>query len=481
MRHRTVALGAVLCVVGAALSAVYERPAAAAVTPFPSANVTFAGHGFGPGYGMGQWGAFGFAAVDHWTYHQILVHYYSASTNPVTPATLTTKNDGQLITVAIEENNGIPLTVTSASPFSFVTPGGKTIARIGASQAARAFEAGAPGTWVLQTASSCQPSSWKTVATGLINPVAVPASLQANAPSRDLLTLCRGGVPAVSYRGRLEAYDYDNANTGGRHFERTLNIVALEQYVADVTPEESPTGWATYGGTSHSPQSEPWGFQELEAQAVAVRSYLLASKDEGGWYGYADICDNICQSYTFGVRDETALSVLAARDTAGQYLVQGGAPAPTEYDSSSGGYTETLTYWNGKPIFEGVPDAGDAVCIGGQGSLGCNPEHTWTTSITVRTLENAYPAIGTLVSVKVTQADVSGRVLEISLVGEKSTVTVSGDTLASNYSGFFSTRFAVTDGPGATEKPPAAPVSSGRGRKQLGTPGNQPPVRQLPG
>src|ERR1039458_7214170 len=106
MRHRTVALGAVLCVAAAALSAVSERPAAAAVTPFPSANVTFAGHGFGPGYGMGQWGAFGYAAVDHWTYHQILVHYYSDSTNPVTSATLATKPDGQLITVAIEENNG---------------------------------------------------------------------------------------------------------------------------------------------------------------------------------------------------------------------------------------------------------------------------------------------------------------------------------------------------------------------------------------
>ena len=38
-----------------------------------------------------------------------------------------------------------------------------------------------------------------------------------------------------------------------------------------------------------------WGFQELEAQAVAVRSYVLANV--GGYGGYADTCDLTCQTY----------------------------------------------------------------------------------------------------------------------------------------------------------------------------------------
>ena len=67
----------------------------------------------------------------------------------------------------------------------------------------------------------------------------------------------------------------------------------LEQYVADTVPGESPSSWASLGGAG--PQGMNWGFQELEAQAVAVRSYVLANL--GGYGGYADTCDLTCQTY----------------------------------------------------------------------------------------------------------------------------------------------------------------------------------------
>jgi len=454
-------------------------------SPFPSSDVTFEGHGYGPGYGMGQWGAFGFATEWHWTYHQLMVHYYSDTAHPVTPVTLSPSADAQIIKVVIEENDNDPMTVTSPSAFTFLGEDGKTVATIGAGQAARVFEQGKPGAltgiWTLETAATCTSTTWKVLETNLHDPVAVPASLQANAPRTDLLTLCRGDKQNITYRGRLEGYDYYGANTGNLHLERTLNLVALEQYVAGVTPGESPAGWGTYGGTTGAPQSEPWGFQELEAQAVASRSYVLAEIAEGGWWGYADICDDVCEYYAKGIEYENSLTTLATNDTAGQYLGQSGAPAPTEYASSSGGYTEALNYGNGQSIFDAIRDLGDAVCIGGQGSLGCNPWHTWTDSVPVTTVEKEFPAVGTLVSVKVTQTDASGRVTEIEVIGEKSTSTVSGATWAADFGGFLSTLFAVTDGPGATQPAPrVAPAGSGlAGTSALlgaGMPGMRPPV-----
>ena len=106
------------------------------------------------------------------------------------------------------------------------------------------------------------------------------------------------------------------------------------------------------------PQGMNWGFQELEAQAVAVRSYVLA--DLGGYGGYADTCDLTCQTYR-GTEYETATSVAAANDTAGQVMVMpDGQIATTEYSASTGGYTSSS---NQESPFNAVPDDGDAVCI----------------------------------------------------------------------------------------------------------------------
>ena len=112
--------------------------------------------------------------------------------------------------------------------------------------------------------------------------------------SGGLLQLCvvQAAVPTV--HGTLTALYNSLAQA------RTVNTLALEQYVADTVPGESPSSWATLGGAG--PQGQDWGFQELEAQAVAVRSYVLS--DLGGYGGYADTCDLDCQTYRgIAVRD----------------------------------------------------------------------------------------------------------------------------------------------------------------------------------
>ena len=124
--------------------------------------------------------------------------------------------------------------------------------------------------------------------------------------------------------------------------------------MADTVPGESPSSWATLGGAG--PQGMDWGFQELEAQAIAVRSYVLA--DLGGYGGYADTCDLTCQTYR-GTEYETPASIAAANDTAGQVMVMpDGQIATTEYSASTGGYTSSA---NQESPFTAVPDDGDAV------------------------------------------------------------------------------------------------------------------------
>ena len=199
-------------------------------------------------------------------------------------------------------------------------------------------------------------------------------------------------------------------------------------------------------------------------QAIASRTYLLYEIASGGWYGYADICDDYCEYYSEGTDSRPPCPRSPYADTAGQYLVQDKEPAPTEYSSSDGGHTDAMDYWNGQSIFDPAKDPGDSVCIGGQQSLGCNPWHTWPVSLKVTSVEGQFPTVGVLVSVKVTSTDSSGHVNTIEIVGTKTTTQVSGATFQDDF-GLLSSLFVVTDGPGATQQPqaasPLAPLHAG--------------------
>ncbi len=218
---------------------------------------------------------------------------------------------------------------------------------------------------------------------------------------------------------------------------RTVNTLPLEAYVAGVVPNESPSGWGSLGGPG--PQGEAWGFQELEAQAVAARSYALATLNS---YGYADICDLECQTYR-GTANETAVSNQAVADTAGQVMeFPGGAVAATQYSASTGGYTDPGT--SSPPGFPGVVDTGDSICL----PQACNPNHTWTTTVSAATLEGNWPQLGTYESMDITArnglGDWGGRVTALTLVGSSGSVQLTGDQFASDV-GLKSDWFTLSD------------------------------------
>jgi SpoIID/LytB domain protein len=186
------------------------------------------------------------------------------------------------------------------------------------------------------------------------------------------------------------------------------NTLPLDQYVEGVVPRESPASWP---------------LAALEAQAVAARSYALASTGGSG-----AICDTpYCQVYggdpaqypnSYSTNSNAAVTA-----TAGQILVcqtstcgSVGQPALAEYSSSTGGYTAG-------GAFPAVPDDGD--------STPSNPNHTWTTSVAASAVQAAFPSVGTLQSVAITQrnglGDMGGRVLQMVLAGTAGTQTITGD------------------------------------------------------
>jgi hypothetical protein len=131
----------------------------------------------------------------------------------------------------------------------------------------------------------------------------------------------------------------------------------------------------------------------------------------------------VCQSYR-GTLNESAITDLAVTDTAGEVMkFPDGAVAATQYSASTGGYTARGT-------FPAVPDAGDSICIPGA----CNPNHTWTSSIPVSTIQATWPTLGTLESVNVTgrngDGEWGGRVTAMTLVGSDKSVSMTGDAFA---------------------------------------------------
>lgn len=120
-------------------------------------------------------------------------------------------------------------------------------------------------------------------------------------------------VAGKPYRGSLRI---ESASGGGA---RLLNHVSVEEYLLGVVASEMP---------------ERFGLEALKAQAVAARSFALASMSSQGWL-YADTRS---QMYG-GVRAETPLSARAVRETNGQVLTGVTGPLLAWYHSTCGGRT----------------------------------------------------------------------------------------------------------------------------------------------
>ena len=269
----------------------------------PVLTLSVTGRGWGHGIGMSQWGAYGFALRGA-TYEQILAHYY--------PGTELGKAGGTTMRVLLVEG-AATVTVGSDAVFTLKDAGGAT----------RELE---PGRYKLGRALKIGAETF-----------APPLRLTAKGPPLIVNgARYRGTVTVSVEKGKVNA----------------INSVGLEAYLLGVVPREVPRTWPV---------------EALKAQAVAARSYALATRKPSGPFDvYADV-----RSQVYAGLDAEAVETSAAvQATAGQVLLFGGKVATTYFFSTSGGKTVDISEaWGSPPVpyLASVEDPYDDA----------SPHHTW--------------------------------------------------------------------------------------------------------
>lgn len=358
-------------------------------------TVILRGHGYGHGHGMSQYGAEG-AARQGLTWQQIVKFYY--------PGTTLSKDAGRVRVligadttrdVVVEPRSGLVVTETRTGVEWKLPENGATRWRLNV-DAGRTVVGFLTDRW----------RRWRTLAgDGGFKAGGLPITLYA-------------GGQAHRYRGMLLAASPSTGSTD----RDTVNVLLMDNYIKGVIPREMPPSWAPAA---------------VRAQAVAARTYAAYEKQHPRDDHY-QLCDTTsCQVYG-GYDAEDSRSNDAVRQTAGVILTYGGAPAFTQFGSSSGG-------WTSANQFSYLPAKADPY-----DNVEINPNHNWKQTIDVARIERLWPGVGNLKTIRFTardgHGDWQGRVWSMVLGGRKNgnttAVTVSGDTFRSKL-GLKSTWFTV--------------------------------------
>ena len=315
---------------------------------------------------MGQWGAQGYAQQGY-TYDAILAAYYPGTTlgqTTVTSIRVLLASGKKRLTISSKK----PIDVEDGDGIDHTLPAGST---------------------------TLTPALKLAVDGGPEQALAPPLTFAPVAGSS--LTLGR------RYRGRI-LVDVPNKKL------RAINILGLQQYLYGVVPAEIPSNWLPAA---------------LGAQAVAARSYALASRKAGAPFDvYAD---GRSQAY-LGVSAETPAGRQAVDETAGQVLLWNGDVALTLFSSSTGGWTQSDSDAfgaPGRPYLVSVRDPYDTI----------SPYHDWgPVPVTGKTLGSTVGVLGRVVDATV-KRNASRRVKTLKVTslsrGSQLTATTGGAAVAS--------------------------------------------------
>jgi stage II sporulation protein D len=345
--------------------------------PGSGALFLITGHGYGHGVGMGQWGAQGYA-LQGYTADQILAAYYPGTTpgqTTVTSIRVLLAKGKKKLTISSRK----AITVDDGNGLEHTLPSGKT---------------------------TLTPTLELPVDGG--SPQALTPPLTLSPAAGSTLTLGR------AYRGQL-VVDVVNGRL------RAIDTLPLDQYLYGVVGAEMPSTWLAAA---------------LEAQAVAARSYALASHRGGSAFDvYAD---GRTETY-LGVSAETPAAREAVDQTTGEVLLYNGNVADTLFSSSTGGRTQSAVDAfgpPGRPYLVSESDPYDKI----------SPYHDWgPVPVTAATLGHAFGVTGRVLDATV-KRNPSRRVKTVtvsSLVhGMTVTAPVGGTAIASGL-GLRSTWFSI--------------------------------------
>src|SRR5215210_1163091 len=304
-----VSLAAVL-LVAAAAAAPRERAQLPALCPRCAPPVfVITGRGWGHGVGLSQYGALGFARQGA-GFEEILGHYYQGTELTQAPV----KRIRVLLAAGAKT-----LDVGSAASFR-VRDGLGDLYELDAGT-----QRFGPGLRVREVGHK---KLTQLKGPLVFLPGAEPLTLKGRA--------YRGELRVTVDRGRL----------------RAINSLGLEPYLYGVVPSEMP---------------HHWPLEALKAQAVAARSYALATRRTGDFDVYSDVRSQVYR----GIPEEEAATNEAIDATAGLVVTYEGKVAHTYFFSTSGGRTATVTdVWpSSKPIpyLVSVSDPYDSI----------SPYHRW--------------------------------------------------------------------------------------------------------
>jgi stage II sporulation protein D len=247
-----------------------------------------------------------------------------------------------------------------------------------------------------------------------------PAPLTFSPPRGSYLTLGR------TYRGKILLDVVDGKL-------RAIDIVGLEQYLWSVVPSEMPSNWAS---------------EALKAQAVAARSYALATRAVGAPF---DVYSDTRSQMYLGVSSESPAATAAVSATRGRVALYAGKVAETFFSSTSGGQTESSADWTGTaiPYLVSVPDPYDDL----------SPYHSWgPVPMTAQTVLKALKVTGPITDVTTTRNQ-AGRVAQLKLTTPLQALAVPATKLRTAI-GLRSTWFTVGL-LSLTQPQPVAPVTYG--------------------
>jgi stage II sporulation protein D len=209
-----------------------------------------------------------------------------------------------------------------------------------------------------------------------------------------------------AYRGALEATASESGSLN------VVNALALEQYVKGVMSNEVPPSWP---------------FEELRAQAVAIRSIALTSSVGGDDF---DVYPDTRSQVYGGLESEYARTNRAVSKTKNQVVKYKGEIAQTLYSACSGGHTESVVnvFGTAIPYLVGVEDPYDYYC----------PLHKWKLEFSGPEISSRLGAYlkGRLKRVVVTKRGVSPRILTAKLYGTGGVSTVTGSELSLALGGY---------------------------------------------
>jgi stage II sporulation protein D len=323
------------------------------------------GAGFGHGIGMSQYGAYGYA-LEGSGYRGILSHYYKGT--------------------RLQSAPGRPVRVLLQPSDPYIRFRGATSAGGEALSKRRTYIARRSGSGIVL----------RTISGRRIGRAGGALSVSAGGtqPIR-LLGPALNSISDGLYRGAIEI----RPDVGG---VTAINVIELDPYVKGVVAGEMPSSWP---------------MEALKVQAVAARTYALATRKTSGTFDqYPDTRSQVYK----GVVGESARSNAAVDQTEGQILTYSGAPAVTYYFSTSGGHTENVEFSFvgslSKPWLVGVPDPYDHH----------SPYHRWQRRYSAGSLDSALGAPGRFKRLKVLQRGVSPRVVRARVVGTSGSRTVTG-------------------------------------------------------